>query len=89
MIDRMETVKTADGKMEVFTTRPEGNGPFPVVIQIMDGLGMREELRDHARRTASWGYYVVSPDLFYRAGLKGPLATDEKGMKVIMAPSRN
>ena len=84
MIDRTESVKTADGMMEVFTTRPNGNGPFPVVLQIMDGLGMREELREHARRTASWGYYVVAPDLYYRSGLKGPLSTDEAGMKVIM-----
>jgi carboxymethylenebutenolidase len=85
MIDRTEAVKTADGTMEVFVTRPEGSGPFPVVIQIMDGLGMREELRDHARRTASWGYYVLAPDLFYRRGLKGPLATDDDGMKLIRA----
>lgn len=85
MIDRTEAVRTSDGTMEVFLTRPEGSGPFPVVIQIMDGLGMREELRDHARRTASWGYYVAAPDFFYRRGIKGPLATDEEGMKRIRA----
>jgi len=75
--------------MEVFTTRPEGEGPFPVVVQLMDGLGMRDELRDHARRTASWGYYVVAPDLYHRSGLKGPLATDRDGMTVVMAAIRD
>ena len=73
MPERNETVTTADGAMDVFITCPDGGGPYPVIVQLMDGLGMREELRDHARRTASWGYYVVAPDMFYRAGLKGPL----------------
>ena len=74
MAERIETVSTPDGSMEVFTVHP--NGPdraYPVIVQLMDGIGMREELRDHARRTASWGYYVIAPDLYYRFGLKGPL----------------
>lgn len=73
MPDRNETVTTADGTMDVFISYPEGSGPFPVVVQLMDGIGMREELREHARRAAAWGYYVVAPDMFYRDGLKGPL----------------
>lgn len=81
MPDRKETVTTADGAMDVFITYPEGEGPFPVVVQLMDGLGMREELRDHARRTASWGYYVVAPDMFYREGLKGPLDFGDEGQR--------
>lgn len=73
MPDRHETVTTADGAMDVFITRPDGAGPFPVVVQLMDGLGMRDELHGHARRVAGWGYCVIAPDLFYRQGLKGPL----------------
>jgi carboxymethylenebutenolidase len=73
MPDRHETVATADGEMDVFITCPEDAGPFPVVVQLMDGIGMREELHGHARRVAGWGYCVVAPDLFYRQGLKGPL----------------
>jgi carboxymethylenebutenolidase len=84
MIEREEKLDTEEGIMNVFIVRPDGDGPFPVVVQIMDALGMREELREHARRVASWGYYVLSPDLFYRFGLKTPLSTDEEGMKVIM-----
>jgi carboxymethylenebutenolidase len=73
MPDRNETITTADGAMDVFITRPDGAGPYPVVVQLMDGLGMRDELHGHARRVAGWGYCVVAPDLFYRQGLKGPL----------------
>jgi len=86
MIERTEQARTNDGTMDVFVVHPEGTGPFPVLIQIMDALGMREELRAHARRAAAWGYYVLAPDLFYRAGLKGPLDfSDPGGRQQIMA----
>ena len=85
-LHRTETLKTSDGKMDVFIAHPEGAGPYPVVVQIMDGLGMREELCEHARRVAAWGYYVLAPDLFYRVGLKGPVDTSKpEGMKQIWA----
>lgn len=90
MADRVEQVKTADGTMEVFVTHPDGPGPYPVIIQLMDGLGMREELHSHARRTASWGYYVLSPDLFYRWGFKGPIDfADPAGRDKIMGALKN
>ena len=74
MAERSATITTSDGEMDVFIAHPDGaGGPWPVIVQLMDGIGMRNELRDHARRTASWGYYVLAPDLYYRFGLKGPL----------------
>jgi carboxymethylenebutenolidase len=87
MAERKETVSTPDGAMEVFIAHPDGAGPWPVIVQLMDGIGMREELRDHARRTAAWGYYVMAPDLYYRFGLKGPLdfANPEQRDKVMGA----
>jgi carboxymethylenebutenolidase len=85
-VDRIEHLKTSDGNMEVFVTHPQGAGPFPVVVQVMDALGMREELCAHARRVAAWGYYVVAPDLFYRVGLKGPIDfSDPEGRKQVMS----
>ena len=41
MNERNETVSTADGSMDVFITRPDGDGPYPIVVQLMDGIGMR------------------------------------------------
>jgi carboxymethylenebutenolidase len=61
-------LKTPDGAMPTRTYRPDGAGPFPVVIFYMDGVAIRPTLFDMARRLASHGYYVVLPDLFYRAG---------------------
>ena len=61
-------ISTHDGTMPVFLTRPEEGGPFPTVIFYMDALGIREELRDMARRIGTVGYYVMLGNLFYREG---------------------
>lgn len=61
-------IPTRDGAMESFVCRPERGGPYPAVLMLMDAPGIREELRDMARRLASVGYFVVLPNLYYRAG---------------------
>jgi carboxymethylenebutenolidase len=68
MIETTLDIATADGAMESFICRPERGGPFPAVLMLMDAPGIREELRDMARRLATIGYYVVLPNLYYRAG---------------------
>jgi carboxymethylenebutenolidase len=54
--------------MRTFVVHPDGDGPFPVAVLYMDGVGYREQVKDNARRFAAGGYYVVAPDLYYRAG---------------------
>ncbi len=54
--------------MDTFVTHPERDGPFPAILFYMDAPGIREELRDMARRLATAGYAVVLPNLYYRAG---------------------
>lgn len=61
-------VHTDDGEMTTFTVRPDGDGPFPVAVLYMDGIGYREQIKENARRFAADGYFCVAPDLFYRAG---------------------
>jgi len=63
-------VRTADGEMTTFATRPDGEGPFPVAVLFMDGVGYRDQIKENARHFAGAGYYVVAPDLFYRSGEK-------------------
>lgn len=63
-------VATPDGEMTTFVAHPEGDGPFPVAVLFMDGVGYREQVKENARRFAVGGYYVVAPDLFYRSGEK-------------------
>lgn len=68
MIDETVDIETRAGRMETFISRPERGGPAPAVFMLMDAPGIREELRDMARRLASAGYCVLLPNLYYRAG---------------------
>src|SRR5499433_184027 len=68
MIEETLDITTKAGAMETFVCRPERGVPFPPVFMLMDAPGIREELRDMARRLASVGYYVLLPNLYYRAG---------------------
>ncbi len=58
------------GGMNTFICHPEGGGPHPVVLFFMDAPGIREELRDMARRLAAAGYYVMLPNLYHRSGVE-------------------
>ena len=74
MIEQTLDIATKDGAMETFICRPE-RGSHPAVFLLMDAPGIREELRDMARRLATVGYCVLLPNLYYRAGrdtLYGP-----------------
>ena len=66
MIEQHLDVITTDGPMNTFISRPEGDGPYPVVLFLMDAPGKREELHDLARRISSNGYSVMLPNLYYR-----------------------
>lgn len=68
MIEQTLDIPTRDGAMESFICHPERHGPHPAILMLMDAPGIREELRDMARRLASIGFYVVLPNLYYRAG---------------------
>jgi len=68
MIERQIDIATRDGAMSTFVCHPERGGPHPLVIFYMDAPGIREELRDMARRLGTAGYYVMLPNLYYRSG---------------------
>ena len=68
MREEIIDIATADGAMETFVCRPERGGPYPPVLFLMDAPGIREELHDMARRLATVGFFVMLPNLYYRAG---------------------
>tara|TARA_E500000331_G_scaffold216305_1_gene207327 strand:+ start:697 stop:1437 length:741 start_codon:yes stop_codon:yes gene_type:complete len=68
MIEEVLDIKMTDGEMETFVCRPDRGGPFPAIFMLMDAPGIREELYQMTRRLASVGYYVMLPNLYYRAG---------------------
>lgn len=78
MIERQLDIRTKDGATTTFIVHPERGGPHPVILFFMDAPAIREELRDMARRLATSGYYVMLPNLYYRAGVMelGTLSPD-------------
>lgn len=68
MIESTVSIRTPDGPMDTFFVCPDEGGPFPLVLFLMDALGVREELRDMCRRIASVGYLVALPNLYHRDG---------------------
>lgn len=68
LIERSETIETADGGMEAFVARPAGRGPFTPVILFQHIGGLSETMRIVARRIAQGGFYCVVPALYHRLG---------------------
>ena len=68
MIEQTLDITTKAGAMETFICHPERGGPYSAVLLLMDAPGIREELRDMARRLGTVGYYALLPNLDYRAG---------------------
>ncbi|MFZ3354732.1 MAG: dienelactone hydrolase family protein [Xanthobacteraceae bacterium] len=56
--------------MNTFICHPERDSPHPAIIFLMDAPGIREELRDMARRLGTVGYYVMLPNLYYRSNVE-------------------
>lgn len=68
MIEQDVVVTTKHGNMPSFAVSPEGPGDYPPIILYMDAPGIREELRNLARRYAKAGYFCILPDMYYRLG---------------------
>ncbi len=65
-------IKTKDGLAPCQFFAPPGSDKRPAVIVYMDAFGIRQALSEMARRLASYGYWVLLPDLYYRSGAMAP-----------------
>jgi len=78
------TIPTPDGDARAFVFTPDaGDGPWPGTILYMDAPAIRPALFEMAQRLADAGYYVLLPDMFWRAGPYEPIVmadikTDEQ-----------
>jgi carboxymethylenebutenolidase len=61
-------VKTPGGVADAYLSRPDGDGPHPAVLLMMDAFGLRPRIAEMAERIAEQGYVVLAPNLFHRAG---------------------
>ena len=59
-------VPVVDGQLPAYYARPEGNGPYPVVLVIEEIFGVHDYIKDICRRLAKAGYLAVAPELYAR-----------------------
>jgi carboxymethylenebutenolidase len=73
MSDENVLIRTRDGECPAYVFTPSEGATHPAVIFYMDGLGIRPTIFEMGQRMADYGYVVLVPDLFYRAGPYEPL----------------
>jgi carboxymethylenebutenolidase len=71
-MDRID-IETRDGVCPSYVFRPPVGAAWPAVLVFMDGLGIRPAMLAIAERLATYGYFVLLPDLFYRSGPYQPM----------------
>jgi carboxymethylenebutenolidase len=82
-------ITTRDGVCTSYIFHPSGEGPWPGVLLFMDGVGVRKAMLEVGEQLATHGFFVLLPDLFYRAGPYEPMDamtvfTDPEKRKILM-----
>ena len=70
-------IKTQDGVMPAHWSLPEGDGPFPAVIVLIEAFGLVPHIEDVADRLAAEGYAALAPDVYYRSLPNNKVGYDE------------
>ncbi|EGG20194.1 hydrolase [Cavenderia fasciculata] len=72
-------IQMGDGLVcDAYVSLPKGVEPgvkVPAILFLMDGIGLRPRLEEMADTIAQQGYYVIAPNLFYRAA-RAPVVPD-------------
>ena len=63
--------------ISAYITRPRGSEAHPAVLVIHEWDGIKEHIRDVARRLAKSGYVALAPDLLSRYGGTGSFSTQQ------------
>src|SRR5262245_2397368 len=68
LVAGMVEIPVGERRIAAYRARPEGSGPFPVVLVVHEIFGLHEYIRDVCRRLARAGYLALAPDLYARQG---------------------
>ena len=70
-------IETPDGVMPAHWILPDGEGPFPAVIVLMEAFGLVPHIEDVAERLAGEGDAALAPDVYYRSLPDNKVGYDE------------
>ena len=77
------TMKSRDGsEFTVHISRPEGDGPHPMMLIIHDYFDPDDYYFDLADQYAAAGYLAVCPDLFHRQGDLSEQTHEQAGQRI-------
>ncbi|MCW3476636.1 dienelactone hydrolase family protein [Limobrevibacterium gyesilva] len=61
-------IPTADGELPGYFAKPQGAGPFPIVLVNEEIFGVHDYIKDTCRRFAKLGYAAIAPEVYARLG---------------------
>lgn len=61
-------IPTGDGALPAYMARPNGNGPFPIILVVEEVFGVHEYIKDVCRRFAKQGFMAVAAEYYARVG---------------------
>jgi carboxymethylenebutenolidase len=61
-------IPVRDGDVPAYRARPDGKGPFPIVLVVQEIFGVHEHIKDVCRRFAKEGYLAIAVELYARQG---------------------
>ncbi len=62
------SIPVTDGQLPGYSAKPDGAGPFPIVLVNEEIFGVHEYIKDVCRRLAKLGYLAVAPEYYARHG---------------------
>ena len=78
-------IPVTDGEVPAYRARPEGKGPFPIVLVVQEIFGVHEHIKDIVRRFAKAGFYAIAPDLYFRQGDASKISDIQQVIREIVA----
>ncbi|CAN5218149.1 dienelactone hydrolase family protein [soil metagenome] len=80
------TYPAPDGfALPAYVARPEGAGPFPIVIVASEIFGVHAYIQDICRRLAKQGYVAIAPAFFVRVEDPAPLSDMTRIREIVTA----
>ena len=78
LITKSVSVPVGDGHIPAYMAKPEGEGPFPIILVVHEIFDLHEYIQDICRRFAKQGYLAIAPSLYAREGDATKIADPQK-----------